>query len=72
MNNCNCSGLLPLIFGYFTGSASQNGCNCCCNCDNNVMPINNNNFNGFGNYSWLIILLLLCCCGGNNCNCGNN
>ncbi len=45
MNNCNCSGLLPLIFGYITGSNSQNGsgCNCGCNCDQNIMPINNNN-----------------------------
>ena len=41
MNNCNCGGLLPLIFGYFTGQNSQNNCGCC-NCDQNVMPINNN------------------------------
>ncbi len=71
MNNCNCGGLLPLIFGYFTGQNSQHNCGCC-NCDQNVMPINNNFF-GSNNGSWLIILLLLCCCcgGNNNCNCNN-
>ncbi|MDE6967019.1 MAG: hypothetical protein K2P12_00040 [Clostridia bacterium] len=71
MNNCNCSGLLPLIFGYITGrNSEQNFCNCGCNCDQNVMPINNNN--GFNNCWWIILLLLVCGCGNgfnNNCSC---
>ncbi len=69
---CNCNGLLPLIFGYITGANNQN--NCCnfgCNCDQNVMPINNG-FNG-NNNCWIILLLLFICgCGNNNCNCNCN
>lgn len=72
MNNCNCAGLLPLIFGFIVGKNAQNCCGC--NCDQNVMPINNmNSFGGFGNECWIIILLLLVCgCGGNNNSCGCN
>ena len=47
MNNCNCSGLLPLIFGYITGRNQDNSCGC----DQNVMPIGNN---GWNNDCWQI------------------
>ena len=56
MNNCNCSGLLPLIFGYITGRNQDNSCGC--GCDQNVMPIGNN---GWNNDCWLLILLLFVC-----------
>ncbi len=68
MNNCNCSGLLPLIFGYITGRNQDNSCGC--GCDQNVMPIGNN---GWNNDCWLLILLLFVCgCGNNNNCCCNN